>query len=106
MIRYSFIFFSCFFSLAAFSCNPDYSVATLSKDLTKNANAVKRMEEVRFEIISTGETVLYQKYALTILNEAGDKYAQFAQFYDKLISIRSIEGSLYDAQGKLLKKLK
>src|SRR5687767_9146880 len=106
MVRYLFIFFSCFFSIAAFSSDPDYSAAALSKDLTKNANAVKRMEEVRFEIISTGETVLYQKYALTILNEAGDKYAQFTQSYDKLITIRSIEGALYDAQGKLLKRLK
>lgn len=106
MIRYSLFIIACLFSLAAFSSDPGYSITGLSKDLTKNANAVKRMEEVRFEIISTGETILYQKYALTILNEAGDRYAQFTQSYDKLITIRSIEGSLYDAQGKLLKRLK
>src|SRR5688500_12300787 len=106
MTRYFLIFVVCFFALNAFCSDPDYSAATIPKELLKNANVVKRMEEVRFEIINTGETVFYQKYALTILSEAGDKYAQFSQYYDKLTSIRSIEGSLYDSQGKLLKKLK
>jgi hypothetical protein len=106
MARYIFIFFACCLALGAFCADPDYSAAAIPKELLKNANVVKRMEEVRFEIINTGETILYQKYALTILNEAGDKHAQFSQYYDKLINIRFIEGSLYDAQGKLLKKLK
>ena len=100
------IFFSCFFVRNAFCSDPDYSAAAIPKELLKNANVVKRMEELRFEIINTGETILYQKYALTILGEAGDKYAQFSQSYDKLINIRSIEGVLYDSQGKLIKKLK
>jgi hypothetical protein len=108
MIMTKFLFavlISCL-SLTAFCSDPDYSVTAIPKELFKNANVVKRMEQMRFEIISTGETILYQKYALTILNEAGSKYSQFSQYYDKLISIRSIEGALYDADGKLLKKLK
>src|SRR6186713_1120794 len=106
MTRYFLSFVSCFLVFNAFCSDPDYAIATIPKELLKNANAVKRTEELRFEIINSGETVLYQKYALTILNEAGDKYAQFSQSYDKLINIRSIEGSLYDSQGKLVKKLK
>ena len=106
MTRYFLIFFSCFLVLNAFGSDPDYGIAAIPKELLKNANVVKRTEEMRFEIINSGETVLYQKYALTILNEAGDKYAQFSQYYDKLINIRTIEGSLYDSQGKLVKKLK
>ena len=105
MIRCLFLVLIFNFSLTAF-CSDEYSFNTIPKELLKEANVVKRMEEVRFEIINTGETLLYKKYALTVANEAGAKYAQFWQSYDKLIQIRSIEGSLYDAQGKLLKKLK
>ena len=105
---YKFLFavvISCL-SITAYSSDPDYSVSTIPKELLKNANVIKRMEQMRFEIISTGETIMYQKYALTILNEAGNKYSHFSQYYDKLLSIRSIEDSLYDSDGKLLRKLK
>ena len=105
---YKFLFavvISCL-SITAYSSDPDYSVSTIPKELLKNANVIKRMEQMRFEIISTGETIMYQKYALTILNEAGNKYSHFSQYYDKLLNIRSIEDSLYDSDGKLLRKLK
>lgn len=93
-------------SFACYSNDIGYSVLFIPKELMKNANVVKRMEEVRFEIINTGETVLYKKYALTILNENGDEHAAFYEWYDKLRSIRSIEGNLYDMMGNQLKKVK
>jgi transglutaminase-like putative cysteine protease len=49
---------------------------------------------------------LYHKYALTILNEKGDKHAQLVLDYDKLHKIKEINGALYDAQGKQIRKLK
>ena len=100
------IFLSLFASLACYGKEIDYSVHLIPKELLKNANVVKRMEEIRFEVINTGETVLYRKYALTILNEAGDEHAAFYEWYDKLKSIRSIEGNLYDMMGNELKKVK
>jgi hypothetical protein len=83
-----------------------YPASSIPENLKKNANVVKRMEEFEFHIINTGETVLLHKYALTILNENGDDNAALVEFYDKLQKITSIEGSLYDASGKELKKLK
>ena len=69
---------SLFASLSGYCKDGDYSILLIPKELLKNANVVKRMEEIRFEVINTGETVLYRKYALTILNEAGDEHAAFA----------------------------
>jgi hypothetical protein len=83
-----------------------YPVSAIPASLVKNANVVKRMEEYQFRINNTGETVLYHKYALTVLNENGDDNAYLVEFYDKLQQIRSIEGALYDANGILVKKLK
>lgn len=91
-----------------FSANTqgNYSVSRIPAALLKNANVVKRFETVKFQVFSTKRAVLTTRYALTILNEAGDKYASMHEFYDQLRQISSIEGSLYDANGKLIRKLK
>ena len=72
----------------------------------KNANVIKRMEMIRFSITESNKATYYQKVAYTILNEQGDPWAYFSEGYDKLRSIESFEGSLFDAAGKKLKSLK
>ena len=84
----------------------DYAVSKIPADLLKNADVVKRAEEVRFEVIDPGKSRLYHKYALTILNENGDKYARLVLGYDKLREIKSMDGKLYDANGKKIKELR
>ena len=84
----------------------EYAVSKISPALIKNANAVLRLEEIKFEIYSTKEAIETNHYVITILNENGDKWAQFADYYDKLREINSVEGYLYDASGKQLKKMK
>ncbi len=90
----------------AFAAETPYAVSTITPTLLKGANVVKRMEEVRFEVFNTGHTELKYKYAFTILNENGDAHAQLVEWYDKLRKIEWIEGSLYDASGKEIKKVK
>ncbi|HEU4472445.1 MAG TPA: DUF3857 domain-containing protein [Flavisolibacter sp.] len=92
--------------IAAGAEEPKYPVSAIPFNLIKNAYVVKRLDETEFRIISTDETVLKRKYALTVLNENGDPYATFVEYYDKLQQVRSIEGALYDAAGRLVKKLK
>ena len=84
----------------------DYAVSKIPVALLKNANVVKRMEEIRFEVLSVNKAKYYKKYALTILNENGDKYGVFFGQYDKMRSIESVAGTLYDAEGRKIKSLK
>lgn len=93
-------------SLTVLGGNGEYDVAKIPEALLKNAHAVKRMEQVNFEIVNTGSAILTKKYAITILDENGDNQAGFVEYYDKLHAIKNIEGTLYDASGKELKKLK
>ena len=83
-----------------------YSVLFIPSEMTKNANSVRRMESVEFVLKKPGEAVLKHKYALTILNAAGDRYSNFVVPYDRFLDIRDISGTLYDASGKQLKKVK
>jgi hypothetical protein len=84
----------------------EYAVFKIPSALLKNANVVKRMERISFEVVNKGEAVLKRKYAITVLNENGDDHAAFIAYYDKLHEIKNIEGALYDAAGKELKRLK
>ena len=57
----------------------NYAVSSVPEQLLKDANVIKRMEDIRFEINNTGEAILKKKYALTIMNEKGDRHAAFLE---------------------------
>ncbi len=94
------------FSVKIFANDGNYAVSKIPSSLMKNAHVIKRMEEVKYEILSLNKAKLYQKFVLTILDENGDDYAVLFKRYDKLRSIQSIEGRLYDANGNKIKSLK
>ncbi len=98
--------FFLFTKLSAFSADGEYAVAKIKPGLLPDAHVIKRMAETRYEVISFSKTRLYNKYAITIMNENGDRFARMYEFYDGLRSVRSIEGKLYDANGKMIKALK
>ena len=108
MIRFlSIIFFSLITaSVSAGNGDEDYAVGRIPATLLKGANVIKRMETIRFEITEGNKATYYHKVAYTILNELGEQWSFFGEGYDKLRSIESFEGSLYDASGKKLKSLK
>ncbi|MCW3080567.1 DUF3857 domain-containing protein [Segetibacter sp.] len=97
---------SFFVSLCFAGEDNKYAVAKIDPSLLKDASAVKRVEYVRYEIKDPGSAVYYYKTAVTILNENGDKHAGWSEGYDKYTAIRSVDASLYDAEGKKIRSLK
>ncbi|MFT4016128.1 MAG: DUF3857 domain-containing protein [Agriterribacter sp.] len=93
-------------ALNCFAGDGDYSVSKIPEELMKDANVVMRMDETRFEVINIGKSIIKRKYAITVLNENGDDYAYLYLWYDKLRSVNSMDGILYDATGKKIKSLK
>lgn len=83
-----------------------YAASGIPPVLRLNANAVVRLEELTFEIKSTKETIETNHYVITILNENGDQWAGFSEYYDKMRTITSVEGVLYDEYGAQLRKVK
>lgn len=100
--------FSTFIAVALAVCadSQNYSVQTIPDSLTKNADAIKRFEEVKISISDIDKAVIHHKYAMTILNDAGKKYSVYSNNYSKLVSLSDIDGDLYDASGKHLKNVK
>lgn len=83
-----------------------YAVDNIAPELLKNANAVVRMDEKVFELKSPKNATMTHKYAITILNYKADGLAHFQEFYDPWRKISSIKGTVYDKNGKQIKKTK
>jgi len=94
------------FAITALAADGEYSVARIPLSLLKNANVVRRLEAEEFILKNPAEATYKRKIVLTIMNAAGDGYAGLVNYYNKFVEIKSIEGYLYDANGKELKKLK
>lgn len=82
------------------------SVSAIPAKLKENAHAVIRYDSTFVDIISRSELRYIRKYAITVLDEEGCSFGYLQEGYNKLVSITAIQGHLYDANGKLIQKLK
>lgn len=69
---------------------------------------VIRLEDISYEIKSTGEAVSHERHVYTILNERGERYATYRTHYynNKSVMINNVNAYLYDAAGKELRHFK
>ncbi|MCY7291708.1 MAG: DUF3857 domain-containing protein [Ferruginibacter sp.] len=100
------LFLAILFLSSIKSFGQKYNVSSIPDSLKKNADAVKRFEELKVTIKSKSKGIIFHKYAITILNEEGAKFALYQNDYNKLQSLENISGHLYDASGKEIKSVK
>ena len=80
-----------------------YPVANIPKSLLLNSKAVIRNSETIFEISDVDKAIMKVKYAITILNTNGLDNSIFIEFYNKYLTLRKIDWSLYDQAGKKIR---
>jgi Domain of Unknown Function with PDB structure (DUF3857)/Transglutaminase-like superfamily len=83
-----------------------YPVASIPEELKRNADVVFRKDEARFTILSKSSANYYVHQVVTILNANGKDYAREVIGYDKLSKVNLFKGTVYDANGNVIKKLK
>jgi transglutaminase-like putative cysteine protease len=93
-------------SNCAFSAEVKYPVSSISEEMKKGMYAVIRLRDVRFEIKSINSSTNYHHEIITILNQSAKSLAIKIIGYDKFSSIKFFRGIVYDANGKIIKKLK
>jgi len=103
-ISYRIIPLICFFFISSISKGNNFK--TIPEELKKGANAIIRYEEKEFVVNSEMNGVYNVRYAITILNQNGDKHANLRVFYDNYKKISSIKGNVYDHAGNLIRKIK
>lgn len=84
----------------------EYQPLSLPSAMTENAHAVIRRYETTFTVKSPDEATQRIRRVVTILDGQGDDLASLSVGYDKLSRINDFTGTLYDATGKVVKKLK
>lgn len=85
---------------------PKYPVSAISDELLKNANAVVRQHNTTIEILSSSKLKGTCTYAITILKEGAIGESQLSLPYNKINGVSGIDGTIYDASGAKVKKIK
>ena len=94
------------FLFSPFNESPKFRVSDIPEDMKVGMYAVIRDQETRFEIVSGTQCNVYYHYVVTVLNPKGKDQAELAVFYDKFNVIKLLKGTVYDAAGQVIKKLK
>ncbi len=84
----------------------DYAVQNISEEMREDADAVVRADHGSFKILSIDKAEYAIKHAVTILNQRANDQASVVLGYDKLTSISEIVVTVYDANGKKIKKVR
>ncbi|MFZ5973614.1 MAG: DUF3857 domain-containing transglutaminase family protein [Bacteroidota bacterium] len=92
--------------LFAFKPEPRYPVDAIDPQLKAGMYAVIRDQKVQIEINSLTNASIYYYKAITILSPAAKNYAVETVWYDPFHTIKSFKGTVYDAAGGVIKKLK
>lgn len=86
--------------------DPKFPVSEIPDELKANADMINREYNATFRINSKSKATHHVYYAVTILNDKGKRQAIEVVSYDKLTKVTQFKGSVYDAAGNLIKKLK
>lgn len=86
--------------------DPVYPAKDIPDSLKKDAHLVRRIDETTIRINDLGDTRITFHYVTTVLDETGAENTQMVFSYNKLHDIRSFSGALFDADGRLIKRLK
>ena len=80
--------------------------ARIPDSIARGAGMVIRLDATDIDIESPRKARIRRKYCYTILNASGDQYATIHTFYDKFHNLVNATGILYDAGGRVLKKIR
>ena len=82
-----------------------YNVANIAPELLENANAVIRYDERIFDVRGWHRMVESRKRAITVLSAEASAHANISINYRSGIRVRNLNGTIYDKNGNIIKKL-
>lgn len=84
----------------------EYAVRNIPENLKKDAYAVVRKDATKVEFTNFDKVKYSNHHVITILNESGLRYAFIPLYYGKRMNIVKFTATLYDQNGKEIRKLK
>ncbi len=93
-------------STNSFSQDFKYQSLLIPENLTKNADAVVRLDEIEVEVLAQDNMILRSKRVITVLNKKGNKHVHGYAGYNSSRKIKHLKAIVYDPLGNILKKIK
>jgi len=87
------------------AADENWPVSTIPAELKAKANAIVRLSEVTLTVSESGKTEEDNHFVITIMNENGNPFGNLVEYYDKYTSIWGLEGTVYDQNGKKIKRI-
>ncbi len=103
------IYFLLFFSLVTIvltAQEENYQSVLLDKELTNNADAILRLDELVVDLKSRDAMTERRKKVITVLNKMGDRFAFCIVGYDNSRKIKNVQALVYDVSGRQIDKIK
>ncbi len=100
------LFFIWVFANAYAQLGNYYLANAIPDSLAKNADVVKRYEQVQFEVKDIDKAIYNIHTIKTVLNKDGASALSLRVFANKLRSLGDVEVNVYDANGMLIRKYK
>lgn len=89
-----------------FSQKLDYSIQSVPDSLKQNANAVIRFNQLDILITSQENMKITTKRVVSVYNEKGMGAIDAIEWYDKSTKVTSVEATVFDENGKEIKRIK
>jgi transglutaminase-like putative cysteine protease len=89
----------CAASATTYSQQPRYDAASIPEKLKEGAHAVKRFEEILFEVTDIDNAHLKVHRVLTVLDKRGSESAGFDEYETKYRKLKNVEITAYNALG-------
>ena len=83
-----------------------YEITSIKKEWLSEASAVVRITEQDVKVEQSGKVMVRDKTVITILKQDANELAVLKVNYSKMTKIKSINGTVYDALGKVILKSK
>lgn len=99
-----FVFF--IFSTSSFAQKSEYLISAIADSLKQNANAVIRFNSIDIRISSQESMTIATKRVVSVFNEKGMVAIDAFEGYDKRTKVSSIEATVFDENGKEIKRIK
>jgi hypothetical protein len=104
-MKFLWIFLLLFGTLMSRAQSLNYAVESVPQALKSRAAVTIRNESVYIEMRAAHDVLQKVKRAITVYNRNGDNYAYIPLYYDKSATIKSVKGTIYDADGSPVRKI-
>lgn len=107
MTKLNFLTVCCYLVVTTlFSQKLEFATFLIPEELSDNANAVIRIDNMSIEMTSQRNMNIITEMAITVFNKHADHYSDISVSFDKNTRLKSFKGYVYDAIGNEIEKIK